>query len=192
MAQDAGATAVLNNRLISEEIDTILAQVLGKFLVQGSPTKHGGLRFLDITSAKTFGFERTQEYKKGNLLVISAPSAPEKSTGPKGTETFDELKQLTEERLTARIKEGPHADRLHAVNVRPSPDPGKKKKTFVEVQYIIPTADLIKDKAILDYANKHGLSNTSEAVKRILREYIVPMAKDTMDHLIQVIREEPS
>lgn len=165
--------AVLNNRLVSEEIDDVLAKVLGKFLVQGSPTKHGGLRFLDIESAKTFGFERTQEFENGNLLIISAPAAPD-----------------SEARLLEKMKKGPHAERLHSVTVRPSPDPGKKRKTFVEVQYVIPTAELVNDKAVTKYAEAHKVS-TSEALKRILREFIIPMGKEIMDHLIIVVREEP-
>lgn len=164
--------AVLSNRLVSEEIDDVLAKVLGKFLVQGSPTKHGGLRFLDIQSAKTFGFERTQEHGNSNLLIISAPAVPD-----------------SEERLTEKMRKGPHADRLHSVTVRPSPDPGKKRKMFVEVQYVIPTAELVNDKAITKYATEHKVSS-SEAVKRILRDYIIPMGKEVMDHLIVVIREE--
>lgn len=183
--------AELKTRLVSEEIDTILAQVLGKFLVQGAPTKHGGLRFLDIDSAKTFGFEKTQEYKDGNLLIISAPCNPEKARGAKGNEPFDELKKQAEERIEAAVKSGPHADRLHSVAVRPSPDMAKKRKMFVEVQYFIPTKKLIDDNAVLKYAKAHGLTNTSEAVKRILREHVIPMAKESMDHLITVIRHEP-
>lgn len=187
---DAGPTAVLNPRLISEEIDTILAQVLGKFLVQGSPTKHGGLRFLDIQSAKTFGFERTREHKNGNLLTISAPVNPEKSKGTKGSDNHEELKKATEELMDHAMRNGPHADILHSVTVRPSPDLGKRLKMFVEVQYLIPTKKLIDDKSVLDYTRKHGLKNTSEAVRRILREYVIPVGKASMDHLIQVIREE--
>jgi hypothetical protein len=181
--------AVLNNRLISDQIDTILATVLGKFLVQGSPTKHGGLRFLDIQSAKTFGFEKTREFDNGNLLLISAPASPDK--GAKGNEPIEELKQATEQRLEAEMRKGPHVDRLHAVTVRPSPDPGKKRKMFLEVAYFIPTSELLTDAAIVAYAKEHGMTDTNEAVKRILREFIVPIAKETMDHLITVIRQEP-
>lgn len=191
MATATPPTAALNMQLISQEIDTVLAQVLGKFLVQGSPTKHGGLRFLDIESAKTFGFERTQEHKNGNLLIISAPINPDKAKGLKGTETADEVKKMTEERVEQAMKGGPHADMLHSVMLRPSPDPGKKRKMFVEVQYLIPTAKLLGDKAIMDYAKKHSLSNTSEAVKRILRDFVIPIGKESMDHLIKVIRTEP-
>ena len=165
--------AVLNKHLLSEEIDDVLAKVLGQFLVQGSPTKHGGLRFLDIQSAKTFGFERTQEHDNGNLLIISAPAAPD-----------------SEERLTEKLRKGPHSDRLHSVAVRPSPDPGKKRKMFVEAKYFLPTGDLISIENVTKYANAHKV-NSSDAVKRILREYIIPMGKEVMDHLIVVVREEP-
>lgn len=166
----------INTRLISQEIDDILAKVLGQFLVQGSPTKHGGLRFLDIQSAKTFGFEQTREDANGNnLLIISAPAAAG-----------------SQERLEEKIRKGPHgsAKECISVEVRESRDAGKKRKTFVEVQYIIPTTKLIDDKSVTKYANEHGIT-TSEALKRILREFIIPMAREVMDHLIVVVREEP-
>lgn len=164
--------ATLNKQIVSEEIDDVLAKVLGKFLVQGSPTKHGGLRFLDIESAKTFGFERTREVDKGNLLIISAPAVAD-----------------SEARLTEKMRKGPHADRLRSVTVRESRDSGKKRKMFVEVEYFIPTAELVNDKAVTKYAETHKVSG-SEAVKRILREEIIPLGKAVMDHLIVVIREE--
>jgi hypothetical protein len=187
------ASAVTNYKLISEEINTILAEVLGKFLVAGAPMKHGGLRFLDIMSAKTFGFERSQEVKDSNLLILSAPLdiTPDRND-PNffSKERQEEVREGARARIEEALKAGPHAKELHNVIVRPSPDPGKSRKMFVEIQYLIPTSKLISDKAILDYANKHSLTNTSEAVKRVLREYIVPMAKDTMDHFIVVIRGE--
>ena len=82
MAVAEGVKAAINYRLVSEEIDTILAEVLGKFLVQGSPTKHGGLRFLDIESAKTFGFERTHEEGDTNIVMISAPAVTTTTARP--------------------------------------------------------------------------------------------------------------
>lgn len=192
-------TAELKYSLISEEINTILAEVLGKFLVAGSPTKHGGLRFLDIQSAKTFGFERSTEGENGNLLTISAPvdvkfddrdPAHVRLTFEQRRDKIEALKTAARDRIDKAIGKGPFSANLHKVIVRPSPDPGKQKKLFVEVQYLIPTGEMIADDKVLAYAEKHGLTNTSEAVKRILREYIVPMSKEVMDHLIEVIRKE--
>jgi hypothetical protein len=48
----------------------------------------------------------------------------------------------------------------------------------------------MSDKSVLAYAEKHALTNTNEAVRRILREYIIPTAKMVMDHLVLVIRKE--
>jgi hypothetical protein len=190
MAVSQTHTANLNYRLISEEIDTILAEVLGKFLVQGSPTKHGGLRFLDIDSAKTFGFERTKVLDDKNLLILSAPAELRLTKA----ELFDAKKvEETRNAVTARLNEGihqgPHASAIHEVTVRPSPDPGKAKKLFVEVRFFIPTSEILSDDKVEAYARTKG-TDTSEAVRRLLREHIIPMAKSSMDHLIQVVRAE--
>ncbi len=183
--------AELNMVLISEEINTILAKVLGKFLVKGSPTKHGGLRFLDVQSANTFGFESSTEYKtneeKGNLVVISAPVNPGQSV-----DAPDEPVMRAEARIQESMAQGPHAELLRSVQVRPSRDPGKKKKYFVYVQYLIKTCDLLEDDAVIDFAKRHAITSTSEAVKRILREAVEPVAEETMNHLITVIRNEPT
>ena len=186
-------TAVTNYRLISEEINTILSEVLGKFLVAGSPTKHGGLRFLDIQSAKTFGFERTQEHEGGNLLIISAPielQLDKSDAAQFNREKIEQSKQKTRKRLEDALRKGPYADHLHDVIVRSSADPGKSRKLFLEVQYLIASSELINDKAILSYAKKHGMTNTSDAVRRILREHIAPMAKNCMDYLVETVRKE--
>ncbi|HEY4002058.1 MAG TPA: hypothetical protein VGO93_24505, partial [Candidatus Xenobia bacterium] len=103
MAQDK----VKNNYpLVADEVDRILSHVYGEYLVSGRPTKHGGLRFLDINSAKTFGFERTRSLAHGNQLVLSAP--------------YEGDPEVVKERL----RKGPHADQIAFVEVRPSPDPG--------------------------------------------------------------------
>jgi hypothetical protein len=161
----------INLALVSDEIDRILSHVYGEYLVSGRPTKHGGLRFLDIHSARTFGFERTRHNDKGNLLTISAP--------------YDGEPQV----VIDKIKEGTTADRISAIDVRPSPDPGKEKKMFVEVSYVIPTAKVLSDKAILDYADKYKFYTTSEISRRLLHDHVVPLARSGMDHLIEVIRE---
>ncbi len=185
--------------LLSDEINTILAEVLGQFLVQGNPTKHGGLRFLDVQSAKTFGFEPTQVVKDGNLVVISGPvevkfderdPANLKLTLDEKAKKIEDLKVKARERIENAIKKGPHSDTLHRVDVRASRDKGKSKKLFVEVQYLVPTAKLVSDANVLAYAQKHGMTNTSEAVRRILREHVVAMAKGAMDHLVGLLRKE--
>lgn len=178
----------INYRLVSEEIDTILAEVLGMFLVQGSPTKHGGLRFLDVESAKTFGFERTREEGDRNVVKISAPAELNLTKLELANE--EKVKKARAEaclRLEEQIRQGPHAP--HVITVRPSPDPGKAKKMFVEVQYLIPTSELLADDKVIDYAQHKGIT-ASEAVRRILREHVIPLAKESMDHLIIVVRKD--
>ena len=51
----------INYKLISEEINQILSGLYGLYISDGRPTKKGGLRFLDVKSNKTFGFEKTRE-----------------------------------------------------------------------------------------------------------------------------------
>lgn len=167
----AKETVQVNLPLVADEIDRIMSHVYGEYLVSGRPTKHGGLRFLDIHSAKTFGFERTRVADKGNLLTISAPY-----DGDAGV-------------IDDRIRKGPHADQLASVEVRPSPDPGKEKKMFVEVSYLVPTDKVLADKNILAYADKYKFYTTSEITRRLLRDHVVPLARAGMDHLIEVIRE---
>lgn len=65
----AKASTDLNLKRIGEEIDILLTEIYGEYVAEGSPTKLGGLRFLDVPSAKTFAFERTQPLEDGNLLV---------------------------------------------------------------------------------------------------------------------------
>lgn len=200
-AATATATAVPDRkfRLLNDAIDTVLASVLGQYLVSGSPTKHGGMRFLDIESAKTFGFERTRETENGNLLTLSAPVdvkfeerdlSIQKLSQEERQAKLEQLKNAARERVEQGIRSGPNSSELHQVLVRPSSDRGKQKKLFVEVQYVIPTGELVSDEAVLAYVKKHGMNNTNEAVHRILREQIVPMAKGCMDHLVTVIRKE--
>lgn len=161
----------VNLPLVADEIDRILSHVYGEYLVSGRPTKHGGLRFLDIHSAKTFGFEKTQSTHKGNLLVISAPYTGEPDL------------------IRDRLKCGDRSKDLDKVDVRPSPDPGKEKKMFVEVAYKIPTPDILSEKNIVKDMQRYGYYNTSEVSKRRLREFVEPLAREAMNQLIEVIRE---
>jgi len=196
----AATQAITKLSLVSDEINTILAEVLGRFLVQGNPTKHGGLRFLDIQSAKTFGFDSSEPLEgKGNLLKISAPVDVrfEERTIENVRLSFkdkrkkiEDLKDEARERIEKAIKGGPRSESLHEVAVRPSDQPGKEKKLFVEVQYIIPTLDLLQESKVLEYARQHGVSDTNLVVKLLLRAFVVPMAVEVMSHLIDVIRAE--
>ncbi len=168
--------STINFRLISEEINLILSKLYGRYTSEGRPTKRGGLRFLDIKSNKTFGFEKTRETDMGNLLILSAPF--------KGA--LEDIER--QERLKKKIKEGPHSDSLYDIVIRQSRDRGKEAKLFVEVKYHIVTRELLQDEQIVEYAGKFKMNNSKDVVRNILRENIEPFAKTTMDHLISVIR----
>jgi hypothetical protein len=166
----------INLKLISEEINLILSNLYGRYISEGRPTKRGGLRFLDITSNKTFGFEKTRETDTGNLLILSAPH--------KGL-----LEDIAKkEKLTEKIKEGPHRESIYDVVIRQSRDKGKEDKLFVEVKYIIPTDEILAEEKIVAYAENFKMTNSKIVVKSILRQFVEPFAKSTMDHLISVIR----
>ena len=46
-------------RRIAEQIDVVLTEIYAEYVAKGSPTKLGGLRFLDVQSAKTFAYEKS-------------------------------------------------------------------------------------------------------------------------------------
>lgn len=164
------ATGTLNLSRIGEEIDILLTEIYGEYVAQGSPTKLGGLRFLDVPSAKTFAFEKSAPMEGGNLLVISAPAVGE------------------EKLLTKQIKGGPHSKSLHEVQVRRSSDAGKGNKSFIEVSYKLPTEKWLTDDAIEKVAEREQC-NGNEAIKVILKKEVLPIARDVMAHFIEVIRE---
>ncbi len=167
----------VNFKLISEEINLILSSLYGLYTSEGRPTKRGGLRFLDIKSNKTFGFEKTRETDSGNLLILSAPyNFPIENI---------ELK----DKLEKEIRKGPHSDMIFEIWLRPSRDKGKEDRNFVELKYHIPTNELLSDKNILNYAKEHNLNDSKMIVKSILFEKVEPLAKSTMDHLIESIRD---
>lgn len=166
----SNATAELNLARIGEEIDILLTEIYGEYVAEGSPTKLGGLRFLDVPSAKTFAFEKSKVYDDGNLLVISAPAVGEEKT------------------LTKQIKSGPHSKALDEVLVRKSSDAGKGNKSFVEVTYKLPTTKWLTNDAIEKAAEKEQC-NGNEAVTVILKHEVLPVAREVMAHFIQVIRE---
>lgn len=167
----------INIRLISEEINLILSGLYGKYISGGRPTKRGGLRFLDMSSKKTFGFEKTRETDTGNLLILSAPY------------NFPLENLELKEKLEKEIRKGPHSDMIYEIWLRPSRDKGKEDRNFVEVKYLIPTSEILNEQAVRDYALKHGIGNSKVAVTNLLRDYIDPFATAAMDHLIQSIRE---
>ncbi len=166
----------VNFKLVSEEINLILSNLYSLYTSEGRPTKKGGLRFLDIKSTKTFGFEKTRETDSGNLLILSAPyNFP--------IEDIDLKNKLEKE-----IRKGPHNDMIFEIWLRPSRDKGKEDRNFIELKYLIPTARILSDKNIMDYAKKHNINDSRTIVKSMLREEVAPLAKSTMDHLIESIR----
>ncbi|MDQ7825629.1 MAG: hypothetical protein RDV48_22710 [Candidatus Eremiobacteraeota bacterium] len=167
----------LNFKLVSEEINLILSNLYGGYISGGRPTKRGGLRFLDIKSNKTFGFEKTRETDSGNLLILSAPF----------NWAIEDKEKRT--KLEKEIRKGPHPDFIYDIVIRQSRDKGKENKNFIEVKYRIPTGELLQNETIEEYAKEHRITTGKYTVKSILRDYIDPFAKSTMDHLIEVIRD---
>ena len=166
----------INYKLISEEINQILGGLYGLYISDGRPTKKGGLRFLDVKSNKTFGFEKTRETSNGNLLVFSAPYYfPLENT---------EIK----EKLENELRKSEHSDQIFEIWIRASRDKGKENKNFVEVKYNIPTEELLSDENITKYAKDHNMTNSKMIIKYILKDYVAPFAKAEMDHLIDIIR----
>lgn len=157
---------------LADEMNVILTDIFGRYVAQGSPTKLGGLRFLDVQSSKTFAFEKTEvsEDRTGNLLVLSAPY--------RGTE--DGIRQT--------LANGPYGSEIRRVTVRGSADFGKADKRFVEVAYQLPTASWLTDEAILAFAKKHRLVNSRDALTGILKEKVLPIASEIMEFLITEIR----
>lgn len=170
------SVATLDLSRVADEVNVILTEVYGRYVAQGSPTKLGGLRFLDVDSSKTFAFEKTEvaDDGVGNLLVLSAP-APAKQT---------------DEQLRATLEAGPHGDLVRRLTVRGSSDAGKADKRFMEVAFYFPTATWITDENIVAYAQAHHLVNAREAIAGIIKENLLPMAAAVMENLITEIRKQ--
>lgn len=162
--------AELNLKRIGEEIDILLTEIYGEYVAEGSPTKLGGLRFLDVPSAKTFAFEKTQPLPDGNLLVLSAPKVGESTTVEK------------------QMQAGPHAASFHELAVRTSADAGKGNKFFLELSYRLPTASWLTEEAISQVAAQEKCM-ANDAVLSILKAKVLPVAREVMAHFITVIRE---
>lgn len=166
----------INFKLISEEINLILSGLYGLYISDGRPTKKGGLRFLDVKSNKTFGFEKTRETDSGNLLIFSAPY-------------YFPLEDLEiKEKLETELKKSENSSLIFEIWIRASRDKGKENRNFVEVKYHVPTGEILSDEKLLAYAKEHKMSDSRKIVRHILREYIEPFAKSEMDHLIEIIR----
>lgn len=185
----------LNLSRVADQINVILTQIFRQYVAQGSPTKLGGLRFLDVESSKTFAFENTEvsEDGKGNILLFSAPYASiDQDKEP--TEVTD--KKVVEADVVERVKKevkqilsaGPHGNDIQCLIVRPSKDAGKSDRFFIEVGYYIPTSEWLSDENIIAYAESHRLDNMRDALVRILEEKILPMADGIMQFLIHNLR----
>ncbi|MBI3924542.1 MAG: hypothetical protein HY319_03300 [Armatimonadetes bacterium] len=170
---------------IGDEINVLLTDIYGKYVAQGSPTKLGGLRFLDVPSAKTFAFEKTGVAENGNLMILSAPydaKQPDKSK-------FVPLHELLESTgLPAALKSGPYGESFREAVVRASYDKGKAGKFFVEVAYYLPTGSWLDDEDVAAYAEKNRVHG-HEAVVRILRDNVLPIADQVMDQFVQLVRD---
>lgn len=185
----------LNLSRVADQINVILTQIFRQYVAQGSPTKLGGLRFLDVESSKTFAFEKTEvsEDGKGNVLLFSAPYASiDQDKEP--TEVTD--KKVVEADVVERVKKevkqilsaGPHGNDIQCLIVRPSKDAGKSDRFFIEVGYYLPTSEWLSDENIIAYAESHRLDNMRDALVRILEEKILPMADGIMQFLIHNLR----
>lgn len=158
-------------RRVAEQIDVVLTEIYAEYVAQGSPTKLGGLRFLDVQSAKTFAFEKSTVLDDGNGLVVSAP--------------YSENKEVVE----AKLKEGPHVDLLRDIQVRTSPDAGKKNKYFFEAAYYLDVKKWLTDQAISDVITRYECTG-NQAVTRLLKENVLPVARDVMHYFVKIVRED--
>ncbi len=160
----------LNLARIGEQIDLLLTEIYGEYVAQGSPTKLGGLRFLDVPSAKTFAFEKTQALDDSNLLVLSAPAVSNQKV------------------IEGQMKEGPHANALHEVVLRTSADAGKGNKFFLEIAYKLATPKWVTEARVSKVAEQEAC-NGNEAVTLILKEEVLPVAREVMAYFIGIVRE---
>ncbi len=158
---------------IGEEVNIILLEIYGQYIAEGSPTKLGGLRFLNVESGKTFAFESCIPNPKGtgNLLVLSAP--------------FTGNQQVIEKKLKA----GKNGKKLYEAIVRTSKDKGKGHKYFVEPAYELDTDKWLTEDNILKTAKTYGVT-AGEAIRAILRENVMGFARSAMDEFIGVLAEE--
>lgn len=165
--------AKIDYQRVGEAINVILTDIYGEYVAMGSPTKLGGLRFLDVQSSKTFAFEKTGVLAEqdGNLLILSAPAGDTDA-------------------LEKELRKGPYGKNLKEFEVRGSSDAGKGGKKFVEVGYFMPTGEWLGEKNVTEYAKKHHLTNGNDVIGWILRDQVLPMAREIMANFVRLIREE--
>lgn len=156
---------------VAEQIDVVLTQIFAEYVAKGSPTKLGGLRFLDVESAKTFAFEKSREAENGNLLVLSAPFSEDK------------------EKIEAKLKAGPHGELLREVTVRTSSDAGKGNKFFFEATYFLETVNWLTDAELTRVMAEFECTGNT-AVTRLLKEHVLPKASAVMEFFITMVRED--
>ena len=161
----------LNLTRIADQMDVVLTQIFRDYVSLGSPTKLGGLRFLDVKCSKTFAFEKTRIAKdgKGNLLVLSAPYEG----------TADDIRHV--------LTDGPHGKDIQHLEVRASSDAGKGDKFFVEVGYYVPTSTWLPNDKVFAFSKEHQCC-THDAVISIIEEHLLPIANELMSFLIEQIR----
>lgn len=185
----------LNLKRVADQINVILTQIFRQYVAQGSPTKLGGLRFLDVESSKTFAFEKTglSEDGQGNLLLLSAPYAsidqdkePQQITDKKVVEA--EIIERVKGEVLQILSHGPYGKEIQHLIVRPSKDAGKSDRFFIEVGYYLPTSQWLQDEQVIAYAQSRNLTDSREAVNRILEEHVLPMADEIMEFLIHNLR----
>ncbi|MBQ7567980.1 hypothetical protein IJT17_04165 [bacterium] len=157
---------------IAEQMDVVLTQIFRQYVSLGSPTKLGGLRFLDVECSKTFAFEKTRvaDDGVGTLLVLSAPYDGK----------AEDIRHL--------LEAGPHGKDIQHLEVRASSDAGKSDKLFIEVGYYTPTSEWLTDENIIAYANEHKSVNSHDALIGILETKLIPIASELMSFLIDQIR----
>jgi hypothetical protein len=158
-------------RRIAEQIDVVLTEIYAEYVAKGSPTKLGGLRFLDVESAKTFAFEKSRAHEDGTVIVVSAPYSENK------------------EAIEAKLNEGPHAEKIREIQVRTSPDAGKRNKYFFEAAYYIGIKEWLTDEAISKVVLRYECTG-NQAVTRLLKENVLPIAREVMEYFIKIVRED--
>ena len=163
----------INLSRMADQMNVVLTQIFRDYVAKGSPTKRGGLRFLDVSSSKTFAFEKSivSDDATGNLLVLSAPYIGK------------------EEDIRHILIDGPHGKEIQHLTVRASTDIGKADRLFVEIGYYVPTLEWMSDENVIDFAKEHRCVSTHDAVIGILETRLLPMASEIMEFLINKLRE---
>lgn len=162
----------INLSRIADQMNVVLTQIFRNYVAKGSPTKLGGLRFLDVESSKTFAFEKTKvcEDPKGNLLVVSAPYHGKK------------------EDICHILYDGPYGSEIKHLTVRASTDVGKSDRLFIEVGYFVPTLEWLADEEVIAFSQSHHNINSHDSIIGILEEKLLPVANEIIEFLITELR----